>query len=1451
MKKLLALLLALLMCVALLPSVTLADDTGDEPEGSIVENKSDDEPKDSSDRPYASGDWSNGWSWWDQHQSTVQLVRDYGCLIVAMSKMLVCSDCETTDYNSFNPDIYYYWCLNNGYLKNDDISMRTYASPVYYSQNSGSELVYEDVTYGENDPKIWENINAGKFTILRTWKTSPTDGTSHYVFVNNGASIETGRIRVFQSYGYNTSTCPGTQDWTAATREILTYRVESTPSNYTLTINGYINGADASSISGYGTFDLYLNGKLVGSSLTSYSKSVSSGTTYDIKLRSVADGKTFLGYAEGAHAGTVNSNTTARMSFSPVNAQRWLELYGDGLQTTTYNNHTYYYYSHPCTWYAAKTICEYLGGHLATIYNGYDNSVVCRLSPDEKIWLGATDVEQEGTWKWVTGEAFNHTAWNSDAPNNGYSNDEGVENYLIQYDHGGWDDVAGNSMYGFVCEFEPVTVTFNANGGSVSPTSKTVAYSNTYGDLPTPTHSGYSFDGWYTASSGGSKVTSSTTVTVISDHTLYAHWTKTDVTVTFDPNGGSVSPSSKTVTYGSTYGTLPTPTREGYSFDGWFTASEGGAQVTSATKVTNASDHTLHAHWTTVDITVTFDPNGGSVSPSSKTVTYGSTYGTLPTPTRTGYRFNGWYTAASGGSQVTSSTTVTTASDHTLYAHWTEVDITVTFDPNGGSVSTSSKTVTYGSTYGTLPTPTRTGYRFNGWYTAAEGGSKVTSSTTVTTASNHTLYAHWTPREYTVYFDPNGGSISTISKKVTYGEAYGTLPTPTRTEYTFIGWYTAAIDGTPVTSSTTVTTASDHTLYAHWTEVRYLEINAANFPDDTFRQWIISNLAVSGNTETGYYMTRTQVDSVTSIRCNSCDITSLSGIEFFPGLTELRCGRNQLMAIDISKNTALTDLWCDNNQLTALDVSKNAGLRVLYCYSNQLTALDVSWNTSLSCLDCGFNQLSSLDVSRNTALRFLFCDSNCLTALDVGNNTALKEFHCGMNMLTALNVDSNTALTDLWCDSNQLTELNVSKNTALEMLWCSDNRISTLDVSNNTVLKELWCYNNHLRTLNLGEMDKLAYLKANGQIVENQIGMIRNNSYVYDMTNLMSGNELSKVTIPDNTIQLDVNTGIVTFPSDTDSFTYQYDTEKGSMDVTVYLTFEAGDPAFDGTIEWNSADVQYKGTTPYVIANGSAQRPRFTVKDANGNTVNASNYTYQYRENTNAGTGYVIVTFSGAYSGTAQAWFKIYLPATTYTTVENVTDGIRIVWEPVEGAAGYVIYRRAWSSTTNGWTTFERWNNTTGTTYIDGTDASHKVYAGTRYQYGVKAYFARRTDPVSGAAIGGNVGDNYNLGMVGPLKTTVRITTRTLNSVTAGSNQMTVKWSASLVFTGYQVQYATNSAFTKGLKTVKITNPKTAQTVIKSLTSSKTYYVRVRSYHEFEGMTYYGGWSNVLSCKVK
>ena len=149
----------------------------------------------------------------------------------------------------------------------------------------------------------------------------------------------------------------------------------------------------------------------------------------------------------------------------------------------------------------------------------------------------------------------------------------------------------------------------------------------------------------------------------------------------------------------------------------------------------------------------------------------------------------------------------------------------VTFDPNGGKVSKESTAVTIGKPYGTLPTPTRTGYSFDGWYTKETGGTKVTETTTVGKDPPTKLYAHWIANKYLVVFDANRGefitaggeSVKTKQSTVTYGSKYNSMPTPTRTGgYKFAGWYTESTGGTEITSDTTVTTAKTHILYAHW-----------------------------------------------------------------------------------------------------------------------------------------------------------------------------------------------------------------------------------------------------------------------------------------------------------------------------------------------------------------------------------------------------------------------------------------------------------------------------------------------------------------------------------------------------------------------------------------------------------------------------------------------------------
>ena len=255
-------------------------------------------------------------------------------------------------------------------------------------------------------------------------------------------------------------------------------------------------------------------------------------------------------------------------------------------------------------------------------------------------------------------------------------------------------------------------------------------------------------------------------------------------TISYDYKGGVCGGDCPTEgTYGSTL-TITNPQRVGYTFDGWNISgmdttqhyignTTTTTQTVSGTKATSfknlrSTEGTVNfeATWTAKQVTVTLDPNGGSVSPTSMTVTYASAYGTLPTPTRQGHEFTGWYLDST---KIESTTTVSRETSHTLVAHWNKNEYTITLNRQSGSGGPEAIYERYNnawySTLGgttaitTITTPTRAGYTFGGYYTATSGGGtkiidktgKIVASATTFTADT-TVYAYW----YTTIFVAGG-----------------------------------------------------------------------------------------------------------------------------------------------------------------------------------------------------------------------------------------------------------------------------------------------------------------------------------------------------------------------------------------------------------------------------------------------------------------------------------------------------------------------------------------------------------------------------------------------------------------------------------------------------------------------------------------------------------------------
>lgn len=389
---------------------------------------------------------------------------------------------------------------------------------------------------------------------------------------------------------------------------------------------------------------------------------------------------------------------------------------------------------------------------------------------------------------------------------NGYTitlDNEGTTSQLIQTTtFKQWNVISGNGT------INGTIYTFGTQNGEIQ-----AEYEPNSINLEEPSKKGYTFDGWYTQATGGTKITSPYMPT--SNITLYAHWKANTYTITFNPGiDGTVYPTSQTVTYDMPYGTLPTPTRPGYDFDGWKDST--GNKITEIDIVNITNDTTLTALWLGTEYTITFDADGGEVNPTSKQVRNEGTYGELPTPTKTGYTFKKW--SNSKGETITSTTIVDLKTDETLTANWEANKYTITFDPGiDGTVSEQTKEVSYGDTYETLPIPTKPGYIFDGWYT--EDGNKIEENDVIDILDDIKVTAKWKGEQYTLTFDYNGGTGNETNRTIQNGLPYGTLPIANKTGHTFKGWFDS--NDKKVESSEIVNTTSDIILYAKYDINKY------------------------------------------------------------------------------------------------------------------------------------------------------------------------------------------------------------------------------------------------------------------------------------------------------------------------------------------------------------------------------------------------------------------------------------------------------------------------------------------------------------------------------------------------------------------------------------------------------------------------------------------------------
>lgn len=416
-----------------------------------------------------------------------------------------------------------------------------------------------------------------------------------------------------------------------------------------------------------------------------------------------------------------------------------------------------------------------------------------------------------------------------------------------------WDKPEDSTLYAHWTA-NSYQVTFDANGGEGSMNAEDF----TYGEAKALTQNsftktGYNFAGWATTANAGEaehedgKNVSNLTTEQNGTVNLYAVWKPIAYMVSFSGNGNDGgSMEDQTFRYdtaaslrGNGY------TRTGYHFLGW--AKTAGEQVTytdgaSVNNLTATADDriTLYAVWEANTYTVRFNANGGTGDQmASQSFTYDEAVKALSknTYTRDNYTFLGWARTRNATTpeytdqQKVNNLVTTQGGELILYAVWRPDSFQVTLNPNGGELNGADQSVTatlrYGETCATLPTPTKYGYDFVGWNSKEDGKGIPVGTNTLAdkVVAYRTLYAQWRAKKIIVSFDTNQGSGSSVPDSVnaitvTYGSTYANLPTTGRVGYDFDGWYTEATGGTKVEKTTGVT-RENHTLYAHWTAIKY------------------------------------------------------------------------------------------------------------------------------------------------------------------------------------------------------------------------------------------------------------------------------------------------------------------------------------------------------------------------------------------------------------------------------------------------------------------------------------------------------------------------------------------------------------------------------------------------------------------------------------------------------
>lgn len=499
--------------------------------------------------------------------------------------------------------------------------------------------------------------------------------------------------------------------------------------------------------------------------------------------------------------------------------------------------------------------------------------------------------------------------------NDGVIGTSSTASFKTTYSFSRWNLSGGGSISG-------TTYTFGNSNGTL-----TAQYTHTGRSLPTATRSGYTFKGWYTTATGGTKVGDAGTVyTPTSNVTIYAQWEQIIVTSKVTLNVGAGTANSDTSFQGNsgTSITITNPTAPS-SYTVYLENNDGSYSSTSARSTFKFSGWSLSGGGSISGSTYTFGTSDGTL-----TAQYTQTGITLTRPTRTGYTLKGWYTASSGGTKVGNGGDVykPSANGTTIYAQWEKdasAEYTLTINAGAGT-ATGETTITGapGTTVTMLNPYPPSGYTII--FNENNGYCSTSSLTTSYSFNSWTVTSGYGSVSGQTYTFGNGNGTVTAS----YYQNGAYLPTATRSGYTFKGWYTYSSGGSKAGSAGEYYYPSSNiTLYAQWEQVASVpDLTSSN---TTFRtsttNWTHEYVTVNvSTTVSGYTLqTTTGNPTVESNWANTAYATATSNCTVYARLTNGSTSGNytsyNVTNIDKTKPDAI-----GKGRLTiSVDKAKNQG----------------------------------------------------------------------------------------------------------------------------------------------------------------------------------------------------------------------------------------------------------------------------------------------------------------------------------------------------------------------------------------------------------------------------------------------------------------------------------------------------------------------------------------------